>query len=447
MNTPDSTVQSTSNESIAPNENVQTPDAMTVKKDKKIRFPTAKQRREHFEMNKRTRSDDTWPTTRKEHENKEPSGPRLPKKKVALLMGFSGTGYSGMMFNPNAKKTIEDDLFSALCLSGAVSKDNSTDIKKVSFMRAARTDKGVSAAGQVCSLKMIVDIDDIIKKINDHLPAQIRVFGYVKTMRAFHAKNCCSSRIYEYLLPTYTLAPRSEPVEQVSDGQQIPPVDPTEMELKHAFRADTATISLVREALEKYVGTRNYHNFTIRRSFKEKASNRFITSFTASNPFVVDGIEWISLKVHGQSFMLHQIRKMVAMVVMLVRSNTPLSVLTRAFEEQKINIPKAPGLGLLLERPLFDSFNDKQEKGRESYDPIDFSSVQEEMDQFKTEFIYPNITQEEKSGYTFETFLRQVDYFPQHYQYLNPEGTIPEYQPSSMPVGSDDSEPDSDTEA
>lgn len=98
------------------------------------------------------------------------------------------------------------------------------------------------------------------------------------------------------------------------------------------------------------------------------------------------------------------------MVLMLVRSNTPLSVLSRAFEEPKLNIPKAPGLGLLLERvsvfgsanrkPLFDSFNVKQEKGRETYDPIDFSSVQEEMDTFKKEYIYPTITREEKSAFT-----------------------------------------------
>lgn len=99
-------------------------------------------------------------------------------------------------------------------------------------------------------------------------------------MRAFHAKNCCSSRIYEYLLPTYTLAPRTAPSVPASEEQQMPAVDPAEMEEKHSFRASPETINLVREALGMYVGTRNYHNFTIRRNFKEKASNRFITSFT-----------------------------------------------------------------------------------------------------------------------------------------------------------------------
>jgi tRNA pseudouridine38-40 synthase len=32
-----------------------------------------------------------------------------------------------------------------------------------------------------------------------------------------------------------------------------------------------------------------------------------------SEPFVRENLEWVTLKVHGQSFMLHQIRKMVGM--------------------------------------------------------------------------------------------------------------------------------------
>lgn len=44
-------------------------------------------------------------------------------------------------------------------------------------MRAARTDKGVHAAGNVLSLKMSMPGDDIIRDINSHLPDQIRVWG------------------------------------------------------------------------------------------------------------------------------------------------------------------------------------------------------------------------------------------------------------------------------
>lgn len=40
--------------------------------------------------------------------------------------------------------------------------------------------------------------------------------------------------------------------------------------------------------------------------------SRLVTSFVASEPFENNGMEWIRLTVEGQSFILHQIRKMVS---------------------------------------------------------------------------------------------------------------------------------------
>jgi tRNA pseudouridine(38-40) synthase len=53
---------------------------------------------------------------------------------------------------------------------------------QVGIARAARTDAGVHAAGNVVSLKMIISIpgvDDLIASINEQLPPAIRVWGYV----------------------------------------------------------------------------------------------------------------------------------------------------------------------------------------------------------------------------------------------------------------------------
>jgi tRNA pseudouridine38-40 synthase len=105
---------------------------------------------------------------------------KKPKKKVALLMSYSGHGYQGMQVNPGVP-TIELDLLKALALSGAVSADNAMNTDKITFVRAARTDKGVHALGQCVSFKMIIEEKDIIEKINRYLPPQIRVWDYVRT--------------------------------------------------------------------------------------------------------------------------------------------------------------------------------------------------------------------------------------------------------------------------
>ncbi|XP_013856749.1 tRNA pseudouridine synthase A, mitochondrial, partial [Austrofundulus limnaeus] len=103
---------------------------------------------------------------------------KIKKRKVVLLMAYSGKGYFGMQRNlGNAQfKTIEDDLVSALIKSGCIPESHGDEMKKMSFQRCARTDKNVSAAGQVVSLKLQL-IDDLIKNINEHLPPQIRVLG------------------------------------------------------------------------------------------------------------------------------------------------------------------------------------------------------------------------------------------------------------------------------
>eukprot|EP00126_Sphaerothecum_destruens_P013496 Sdes_comp23101_c0_seq1m21420 len=51
---------------------------------------------------------------------------KYPKKKVALLLGYNGTGYQGMQINPNAK-TIESDFLEAIYKADAVSEDNKFD--------------------------------------------------------------------------------------------------------------------------------------------------------------------------------------------------------------------------------------------------------------------------------------------------------------------------------
>ena len=51
-------------------------------------------------------------------------------------------------------KTIEEDLMTALLKAGLISEEAFNTPQLIQFQRAARTDKGVSAARQVVSIKL-----------------------------------------------------------------------------------------------------------------------------------------------------------------------------------------------------------------------------------------------------------------------------------------------------
>lgn len=78
---------------------------------------------------------------------------RIKRRKYALLLGYSGVNYFGMQRNPGMK-TIEEDLHIALHKCKLIDDIAFNQIQNIQFQRAARTDKGVSAVRQVCSLKL-----------------------------------------------------------------------------------------------------------------------------------------------------------------------------------------------------------------------------------------------------------------------------------------------------
>lgn len=65
--------------------------------------------------------------------------------------------------------------------------------------------------------------------------------------------------------------------------------------------------------------------------------------------FISNDTEFVVLEVKGQSFMLHQIRKMVATVVAIARNMISEETINEAFKTMdKMDIPLAPSLGLCL---------------------------------------------------------------------------------------------------
>ncbi|OAX80190.1 tRNA pseudouridine(38-40) synthase, partial [Emergomyces africanus] len=174
---------------------------------------------------------------------------RRPKKKVAVMLGYSGSGYKGMQLS-ETEKTIEGDLFTAFVAAGAISKANATDPKKSSLVRCARTDKGVHAAGNVVSLKLIVEDADVVQKINEHLSPQIRVWGIEITNKSFSSYHLCDSRIYEYLIPTHCFLP---PHPSTHLGQRLVEIAEQENDLDGYNQRQAEVASYWEEVDEKYI--------------------------------------------------------------------------------------------------------------------------------------------------------------------------------------------------
>ena len=55
--------------------------------------------------------------------------------------------------------------------------------------------------------------------------------------------------------------------------------------------------------------------------------------------------------------MLHQIRKMIGLMIAIVRGHTDMGTLEKAFSKEKVMIPTAPGLGLVLDKVKSIFFN------------------------------------------------------------------------------------------
>ncbi|CAO3628055.1 unnamed protein product [Cunninghamella echinulata] len=343
---------------------------------------------------------------------------RIPKKKVALLFGFNGSGYQGLQFNPNIQ-SIEQELYTAIYKAGLISTSNATDPKKVKWGRAARTDKGVHAVGNVISLKLMINEEEkinIAQRINNYLPPQIRVWGYISTTKSFHAKNQCDSRKYEYLLPTYTLMPINQ---YYQEQQQL-----------NQYRIPTTQFNQFQHIMNQFIGTHYFHNYTIGKNMNQMACQRYVKNIIVNKPTIqFDGLEWVLISLHGQSFMLHQIRKMIAMAIFMTRSDTPASLIDQTFQHGKLNIPKAPSLGLLLDRPIYDWYNTVKIKDHvHNRHPINFDLYQDVMDDFKQKWIYESIFKTEAEESIYDDFLQTFD---RHYPidpelgYINKEGIIP----------------------
>ncbi|PIA32866.1 hypothetical protein AQUCO_04300063v1 [Aquilegia coerulea] len=468
-----------------------------------------------------TTSDDDEPTTTITDPSSTDRKPRYKRRKIAIFLAYCGVGYQGMQKNPGAK-TIEGDLEEALYLAGGVPEHDRGKPKRFDWARSARTDKGVSAVGQVVSGRFYIDPPGFIDRLNSILPNQIRIFGFKRTTSSFNAKKFCDRRRYVYLIPVFALDCNSHPdresvlaslgsenelvkcLECSERGRKVAgamgkhnnnawKVDDNEskvelesgdclnnngsseiiveiesgvslnnngivaMEVKEENLSNEIKVELesgvssnnddivamevkdekvgldsvnvdekglskkgsgfcygeqekerFNRILNSYVGTHNFHNFTTRIKAEDPSAIRYIISFTANTVVTVDGIDFVKCEVVGQSFMLHQIRKLIGLAVAIMRNCAPESLIEYALQKDvNINVPTAPEVGLFLDECFFTSYN---QKWKDTHEEISMEAYAEQAEDFKMKQVYSHIASMEQKEGSVAIWLHSLNY-------------------------------------
>lgn len=525
--------------------------------------PDIEEEKKATKVAKITEEDDADETR---EEGAPPCHPKPKRRKIAIFVAYCGIGYQGMQRNPGAK-TIEGDLEEALFKAGAISQDQYGDPRKVDWMRSARTDKGVSAVGQVVSGRFFIDPPGLTERVNSHLPEQIRVLGYKRVTASFSAKKFCDRRRYEYVIPVFALDPSAhrdresvlasegkegalvkclecsergrkvaglmgrknengklleavnnddlnektltehEQVEKIIDmhnseknsqlenvsvpvncdvscdknpnvettalvselnseqavSQEVPELENSSLGLapetaNASFEKNpneglncSQTITLVPNSnleqtfpqggsehnnnlgpltdgapakssfqygekerdrfnriLKQFVGTHNFHNLTTRIKAEDPAANRYILSFEASDIFTINGIDFVKCTVVGQSFVLHQIRKMIGLAIAVMRNCAPESIIARALRKDvHMNVPTAPELGLFLDESFFPAYN---QKWQATHEDISLKEFEQQIIEFKQKYIYTHIASTEVKDGVVAVWLHSLNH-------------------------------------
>ncbi|CAN4094046.1 unnamed protein product [Withania somnifera] len=397
--------------------------------------------------------------------------PRYKRRKIAIFFAYCGVGYQGMQKNPGAK-TIEGDLEEALYQAGGVPDHDKCQPRRYDWARSARTDKGVSAVGQVVSGRFYIDPPGFVDRLNSILSPQIRIFGFKRVTNAFNAKKFCDKRRYVYLIPVFALDPyahrdrESVRASLGSDEELVkclhcsergrkvfgvmgkrvfdpktksvivvdaPPADSSvnanmviENGASLSEKVDENT-KVVEEPVEEsvfcygekekerfnrilkyYEGTHNFHNFTTRTKADDPAAKRYIISFNANTIVNVEGIDFVRCEVIGQSFMLHQIRKMIGLAVAIMRNCAPESLIVTAFRRDvNINVPMAPEVGLYLDECFFTGYNGKW---KDTHEEVSLKAYLEAAEEFKMKYIYSHIASTEHKEGTIAVWLHSLNH-------------------------------------
>ena len=249
---------------------------------------------------------------------KQEGGPDFSKclyEHVALKIAYFGSKYYGFARLRDIAETVEGKFFMALRKCRLIPPD--ADPLELGYSRCGRTDRGVSAAGQVVALRLRRGPDsqplDYVALVNRWLPDDIRVLGFRVVDPSFSARFDATGRHYKYFF--------------LQDGSY-----------------DIGRMNL---AAANFVGEHDYRNFC-KMDDSVKTFCRTVKSCEIEPAGGDDGA--FVLNVMGSAFLWHQVRCMAAVLFSVGKGK-----LQEHDVERYLNIteqPERPSYTMASEDPL-----------------------------------------------------------------------------------------------
>lgn len=233
-----------------------------------------------------------------------------------LTIEYEGTRYSGWQAQGNTPKTIQGHLLRAA----------TQVLGEVDIGGAGRTDAGVHAAGQVAHLRArkAIDPQQLVRKINDLLPADISILAASRASDKFHARHDAVSRVYLYQIATRRTAFAKPFVWWIKDRLRVEPM---------------------RAAAKSLEGRHDFSAFSDKR-LKEDESR--IVVVNRCDLVEVDSL--LLFRIEASHFLWKMVRKLVAFIVDVGRGAEGGNPLDRKEAWQ----PTAPPSGLFLEAITYE---------------------------------------------------------------------------------------------
>ena len=349
---------------------------------------------------------------------------KLPKRKFAIIHGYFGQNFSGNTKNPGVR-TVEEELENALYKEKFISECNYGKLTKISWMRASRTDKGVSAIMNVVSAKLhkypnLSEID-MKQKLNAILPKDVKIFRIIEVSDHFDSKDNNNNREYHYILPTFLLEPKKEEEkkDKEKDNKDTNNNDnnnesnkeeeiniPDDYKANYDYRLTEEDINKLKELCKGFLGTKKFHNYTRKVGFSNMSSQRHIIEMNCDDIIDFGVFQAIKFKIIGQSFLYNQIRKMIGMIIDCMRNKKDMDFFKNSFLSNKYDIPKAPGEGLYLRNIDYSKYNDRKLNKKNNIFITD--DDEKEMEEFRQELVQ-KIKDTELNQKVFSSWLWKFD--------------------------------------